>query len=241
MNTQTDNTALMPESIEALTTGQQLRSAREEKKLTLEEVAKQLFLSKEIIADLENDDHSKIVAPVYLRGYLVKYARLLQIPMEIILKDFKQTTTVMEATDADGEPIIKILQPIKIDTNQEQSTSYWAMYAAIAIFIIACIVWGYNHYHNSAAIKTIAATKEIEVAKTNMDAATNAPVSPIVTTQKNLTEQQPEAMSPAAAATTTETTTTDDDAQKTSQVTSDIEILPAADEPDSSKPEKTHI
>lgn len=37
--------------------------------MTQDEVAKQLFLGKEIIASIEDDDYSKIVAPVYARGY----------------------------------------------------------------------------------------------------------------------------------------------------------------------------
>lgn len=73
---------------ERLTPGQMLNQARTARNLTEADVAQQLLLSKQIIVALENDDYSKIVAPVYAKGYLKAYANFLQLPVEKILAGF---------------------------------------------------------------------------------------------------------------------------------------------------------
>ena len=61
--------------------GQRLRTAREQRGWSCEEVASQLKLQARLIRRIEEDDYSGIAHAVYLRGYLTSYARLLGIPM----------------------------------------------------------------------------------------------------------------------------------------------------------------
>jgi cytoskeleton protein RodZ len=60
--------------------GQRLRTAREAKGLTHNDVAQRLRLPLRLIGRLEADDYSGMEQGVYLRGYLSSYARLVGVP-----------------------------------------------------------------------------------------------------------------------------------------------------------------
>lgn len=60
--------------------GQHLRAAREARGWTREEVATRLKLPVRLIARIEADDYQGMTQGVYLRGYLISYTRLLDLP-----------------------------------------------------------------------------------------------------------------------------------------------------------------
>ncbi|VAX10689.1 hypothetical protein MNBD_GAMMA26-2425 [hydrothermal vent metagenome] len=68
--------------------GQYLRVAREERGLSCHEVADALLLSASMIEALEQNDRDKLPGPVFVQGYLRKYARLLGIPEEPVLQAY---------------------------------------------------------------------------------------------------------------------------------------------------------
>ncbi|MEI8054516.1 MAG: helix-turn-helix domain-containing protein [bacterium] len=72
------------------TPGQILKAAREAKQIGIGEVTQRLLLSKSIVAAIEEDDYSRIPAPVYAEGYLKAYAQFLQIPVDTVLVGFRR-------------------------------------------------------------------------------------------------------------------------------------------------------
>ena len=62
--------------------GQKLRDAREKAGLGLDEVARRLKVPVHIVAALEAEDWARIGAPVFVRGHLRSYSRLLGLPVE---------------------------------------------------------------------------------------------------------------------------------------------------------------
>jgi cytoskeletal protein RodZ len=70
--------------------GYRLRSAREAKLLSQEQVAAQLCLRPFQIEAIERDDYSYVPAPVYARGHIAMYARLLGLPLEELMQSFAQ-------------------------------------------------------------------------------------------------------------------------------------------------------
>lgn len=59
--------------------GKTLREARTQKNLSVEEVARVTRIPKARIVDLENDDYSRFPSLAYARGFLVLYARFLNV------------------------------------------------------------------------------------------------------------------------------------------------------------------
>lgn len=74
--------------------GPRLRAAREARKLSIAEVSSQLRLDASTLSALENNDFRGLAAPIFVRGYLRNYARLLGL----------DETEVVAEYDAQGVP-----------------------------------------------------------------------------------------------------------------------------------------
>jgi cytoskeleton protein RodZ len=79
-----------PETDEASVTdpGVRLRAAREALGASVDEVAHDLHLDREVVLALESADYEALGAPVFVRGYMRSYARLLSLPEDEIVAGF---------------------------------------------------------------------------------------------------------------------------------------------------------
>jgi len=68
--------------------GKHLREAREGKKLSVEDVARQLNLSTDTVAKIESSEWSELHGRAYVRGYISNYAKLLDLPVDDLLISF---------------------------------------------------------------------------------------------------------------------------------------------------------
>ncbi|WP_449467056.1 helix-turn-helix domain-containing protein [Stenotrophomonas humi] len=66
--------------------GEQLRKAREAAGLSLEEVASQLHMPAQVVGSLEAERWDRLGAPVFVRGQLRSYARLLKVDLQGLLQ-----------------------------------------------------------------------------------------------------------------------------------------------------------
>lgn len=89
-----------------------LRKAREEHKLTQQEVATRLHLDLRIITAIDNGQFTDQASPAYTRGYLRSYARLLKIDAEPII----------EAYNREAEQIPPILPHASAPAQQVESS-----------------------------------------------------------------------------------------------------------------------
>ena len=64
--------------------GQRLRAAREARGWSREDVAHRLHVPTTVVADIEAQRFERLGAPIYVRGYLSKYAQLLGLPMVVV-------------------------------------------------------------------------------------------------------------------------------------------------------------
>ena len=66
--------------------GQALQAARKARRLSVAEVADRLKLSSAALSALEADDWDRLPAPVFVRGYVRAYARLMELDGEALLE-----------------------------------------------------------------------------------------------------------------------------------------------------------
>jgi cytoskeletal protein RodZ len=76
------------------TVGRRLQKARQEKKLTIDEVAAATKIRPERIVDLEADDLTHFPSLVYARSFLVKYAHFLGLDIQEDLENFQVNRAV---------------------------------------------------------------------------------------------------------------------------------------------------
>ncbi len=68
--------------------GAQLKLHRCDKDLSITKVASHLHLKDDVIEALENDHYDELGAPVFIRGYIVNYARFVGVPHEPLIACF---------------------------------------------------------------------------------------------------------------------------------------------------------
>jgi cytoskeleton protein RodZ len=80
----------IPEFIHSGSLGARLRAAREERRMSMQEVADRLYLERRMIEALENDDFAHMPPPTFIQGYVRCYAKLLELPAEPFVEAFRE-------------------------------------------------------------------------------------------------------------------------------------------------------
>lgn len=88
------------ESIAAASSpGERLKQAREQAGFSIEKVAKDLYLDAQVISLMESNRFKDLGAPVYAKGYIRKYARLVGLAEEDVLQRYQQLGDVTMVAD----------------------------------------------------------------------------------------------------------------------------------------------
>lgn len=112
--------------------GQRLREAREELKLSRQDVARKLRLDADLIQALEDNDREALPAQTYLVGYLRSYARLLNLPVESIIADSRVN---LQPTST--------LRPQNIDYRDPQRFEALQRLVLLGVLLILVLGFGY--------------------------------------------------------------------------------------------------
>ena len=116
-----------------------LRRRREKRALSVAEVAKRLHLDAGIIEALEKDDYARIASPVYAKGYLASYARLVEADGERIMALFDSIAPVEPPAIA---PAVKPPMQVSSPHQAVRMLSYLIALGLIVLFVI----WYRGHF-----------------------------------------------------------------------------------------------
>ncbi|HEY8314694.1 MAG TPA: RodZ domain-containing protein [Candidatus Baltobacteraceae bacterium] len=116
--------------------GERFRSAREERGLTLSDVAEQIRIRSVYLAAIEEENWASIGAPVYVRGFLRTYARFLNLDPEDAVSTFNASAPASATASPVGEPSIG-LRP---GADRNLSPIIWVA-GAIAVVLIAFVIY----------------------------------------------------------------------------------------------------
>jgi hypothetical protein len=141
--------------------GDEFRSAREARGLTLSDVAEQIHIRSVYLSAIESEDWPSIGAPVYVRGFIRTYARFLGLDGEAAVTTFNQATPP-------ERPV-----PVILAERGGSGLSLWAVLGVlIAAMLVAFVAYEWWSYTQAApggplvsppiAIPTAEATAEEE-------------------------------------------------------------------------------
>ena len=118
--------------------GRMLSRARREQGLKADEVAARLHLSITIIEAIENDDDTRLPAPIYVRGYLRKYAALVGLSGDELVEGYN-------ARCGDQSPPLRLdVVPAKAPlTGTHRPRNWWLIggSAAMLLLIGMLVLW----------------------------------------------------------------------------------------------------
>lgn len=81
--------------------GKTLRAAREARGKSIDEIARETRLMSQIIVDLENENMTRIAAPIYGRGFVKLYCEAVGLEAKPMIDEF------MKVYNGDSEPVIR--------------------------------------------------------------------------------------------------------------------------------------
>lgn len=116
----------------ATTPGELLKQARERVGLSVERVAKDLYLDTRVIHAIELDRFQELGAPVYAKGYLRKYAKLVGVTEEGILQGYQQM----------GGAVVPDPIPAAMGTIPESRKPLptWVLWAVVCVLVLAGVM-----------------------------------------------------------------------------------------------------
>jgi cytoskeleton protein RodZ len=120
--------------------GQQLMLAREKAEMTIDEAARALNLSEEIVEAIEDSDLDRLPPVTFVQGYVRSYARLLELPEEKILAEFEEE--VPHQIETDLQPRSPLPEQASSQTPVIKLISTMIMLSAVVILLYAV----YSYY-----------------------------------------------------------------------------------------------
>jgi cytoskeletal protein RodZ len=113
--------------------GEEFRSAREARGLTLSDVAEQIHIRSVYLNAIENEDWTAIGAPVYVRGFIRTYARFLGLDAEDAVAMFNRYAPVERAVTV---PLVAA----------EDRAGSWPSLGAVLALVVAVALVGFVGY-----------------------------------------------------------------------------------------------
>ncbi len=118
--------------------GAQLALARSQKGYTAEYVAGKLHLRVRVIELLEADEYKSLPEPVFIKGYIRAYAKLLEIPHQPLLDIFN-------ATHVPERKVEQALWQGRRETNKAEYAVRWVTGVfAVVVFAAVAMWWQAN-------------------------------------------------------------------------------------------------
>src|ERR1700744_6503958 len=126
--------------------GEEFRSAREARSLSLSDVAERLHIRSVYLAAIEDEDWHVIGAPVYVRGFMRTYARFLGLDAESAVARFSASVPA-------GTPAATAPRPAAAAEKRaaaERSSPSLPAILAMVVAVVLVLFVGYEFYQYRA-------------------------------------------------------------------------------------------
>ena len=115
--------------------GQALRTGREARGLPIERIAESLMLSVSTVRALEGENWNRMPAPVFVRGYIRNYARLVGLNEDALLSRYEGADNRV-TTDQ-----IVQLAPISLPLGQRPALWFFIGAVVLLLLLVAAVGW----------------------------------------------------------------------------------------------------
>jgi cytoskeleton protein RodZ len=157
-----------PESaMPAASPGAQLAAARESRGMSVADIAQQLKLSPWQVDALESGDYGRLPGPVFVRGFIRNYARLLKLDAALLLANAEYALPHAGPAGPEMPPSADIPFPTKRNFN-------WHKYAIAAIVVLIPLVI-FEFYTDEASEVTVK-SRQVELPAPQVVAETSPAV-----------------------------------------------------------------
>ena len=141
-----ENRSVSDVSVEHNAPAVSLREAREALGISVDDVVRELNLSREVVLGLEAGDYEFLGAPVFVKGHLRRYARYLDVPEAALLAD-------LQSREPEPEEFRTLSRPRELKTGASLSNFVlWGMLFLLLFFGIGYLLLGDDEPAAPAAV-----------------------------------------------------------------------------------------
>lgn len=119
-----------------------LQAARIEQGIALDDIARQMNLNVNKLKSLEDDDYSEAQSPIFIRGYLRTYSRLVGL-------DEDETIRLFSEFYQKDDPEIKAIGNTAPEISSNDACVKWTTYFVVLILVALLSVWWVNQYDDN--------------------------------------------------------------------------------------------
>ena len=112
--------------------GARLSAARKKQGLDIETVARELHLDSRIVRALENDEREHLPEPIFVKGYLKIYGRLVGLPVDQLIREYSEQA-------GEPRPLHVIRPPGKLPAVRQRSNRL--VRYVIVLLLAAILLW----------------------------------------------------------------------------------------------------
>lgn len=164
-----------PEPAEVASAGQRLRAAREEKGLSLEDVAAQTRIPRRHLESLENGDWERLPAPTYTTGFAKSYASVVGLDRGEIYEQLRGEMGGVRPMAAASE----VFEP----ADPARTMPKWLVFGAIAAVLVLVLVMSWLNERSFQGTDEAAADSPATAAAPEAAAPAPGPAAPAAVAQ----------------------------------------------------------
>ncbi|MDJ0779293.1 MAG: DUF4115 domain-containing protein [Gammaproteobacteria bacterium] len=124
--------------------GERLQSARIQQGLSLEDVASRMHLSPNILEAIEDNHFEEITAPIFVKGYLRAYARIVSLDEDEMIEQYAQYYS--------GEdPPISSVSNVTPELSAADARMKWTTFLVVLVLAALLAAWWWNREQSGEA------------------------------------------------------------------------------------------
>ncbi len=139
--------------------GDQLQAARIQQGLSIEDVATRMHLSLGILELIEENNFEDLTAPIFVKGYLRAYARLVSLDEDEMIQRY------VEFYSNEDPPINSTTQMVP-EISAQDARIKWTTYLVIIVLIALLSAWWWNKTQNISEAVSLGANQPSDSATT---------------------------------------------------------------------------
>lgn len=147
--------------------GDRLQAARIEKGLSIEDVANRMHLSVNILQSIEENNFEEITAPIFVKGYLRSYARIVSLGEEDMIQQYIEFYS-------DEDPPINSTSNTSPEISSGDARVKWTTYLVILVLCGLLAAWWWNKSQNQSDVVSL------DVDQSNASAVKPANDNPVI-------------------------------------------------------------
>jgi len=125
----------------AIGPGERLQAARIKNGLTIEDVANRMHLSTSILQAIEENNFDEITAPIFVKGYLRAYARIVAVNEDEMIKQYLELYS-------EEDPPINSTSNMVPELSATDARIKWTTYFVVILLAVLLAAWWWNKQQN---------------------------------------------------------------------------------------------